>query len=393
MQLHCAVRKGWTTGIFHSLPELRAATDGYEGAEYEVFASKQAALKYMRPAGGEDDMILAYTDGSGNKDRYGWGVVVVDGTQDGVFGRGYYGFGSRAAYLYCGNIAGELTAALKAMEYALEQGFKRLVIRHDYDGVAGWAVGQYKGPSRIAQSYSSMVQRFRSQGLQLFFEHVPAHTGEWGNECAHRLAGLGAAGKTLPLSKDGLLVGPSRLPEKPPRQKPMPRSAGLRAQGPFAVLLDEDVEASCIESICSIADVLDKMYGAQRSDPTSVHTLVERALRQAIPQYDAIRAAGRRSAQVSKKAERPAATLSGTEAVQDLGGVIMKALHFARRASNLRLRDVAAACGISVLELGRLERGFVAFPDAVLLQRIAEVVGCGDMPELQYLADMERDLW
>ena len=118
-----AVRKGKKTGLFQTWDACRASVDGYPGAEYKSFLSVEEAQAYLnRPAdllpgarssagtdGGknEEDQVVAYVDGSFNKDigRYAFGCVLI--RPDGGIVR-ESGSGNDPESLQLRNVTGEM---------------------------------------------------------------------------------------------------------------------------------------------------------------------------------------------------------------------------------------------------------------------------------------------
>ena len=73
------------------------------------------------------------------------------------------------------------------MHHALENGLEKIIIYHDYAGIAKWCTGDWKaekeGTKRYKQYYDSVKDR-----LAVRFVKVAAHTGDTYNEMADRLA-------------------------------------------------------------------------------------------------------------------------------------------------------------------------------------------------------------
>ncbi len=42
------------------------------------------------------------------------------------------------------NVAGEIKGAEAAMQYAIDEGIRRIIIYHDYEGIAKWCLGEWK---------------------------------------------------------------------------------------------------------------------------------------------------------------------------------------------------------------------------------------------------------
>lgn len=128
--------------------------------------------------------LTVYVDGSYNKDTkaYGYGMVIITDTE--TFSKNGCGIDTEGAW----NVAGEVTGAVKAIEYALENGYNELTICHDYDGIQKWADGEWKAKKKISSDYVKCVNNARQSGLIINFRWVKGHSGDPYNEQADRLA-------------------------------------------------------------------------------------------------------------------------------------------------------------------------------------------------------------
>lgn len=195
-----AVRKGNKTGIFTSWDECKESVNGYSGAEYKGFSTKEDAKAYL---GYKDDCraihvneekvdgildkesseAIAYVDGSYNKEKkiYGSGVVFIGNGIEKLSISGH-----DDVMLKMWNVAGEVTAAMIAIQKAIDDGYKKLTIYHDYTGIAGWANG-WRASEEGAKRYKEFVNK-KKEEIELVFEKVSAHTGVFYNEEADKLA-------------------------------------------------------------------------------------------------------------------------------------------------------------------------------------------------------------
>ena len=91
-----AVRKGKTTGIFYSWDECSASVNGYPGAEYKSFTTKEEANSYLGNSfavqieeekkdqkntalDGTESTLTAYVDGSFDPSigKYAFGCILL----------------------------------------------------------------------------------------------------------------------------------------------------------------------------------------------------------------------------------------------------------------------------------------------------------------------------
>jgi len=187
-----AVRKGNNPGIYTNWDDCKKAVDGYSGAEYKGFSTKEDAEKYLgisKPHSDEkeelkDSAAIAYVDGSYNKELnlYGSGIVFISSIEHNEFSR----TGSDPIMLKMWNVAGETEASMFAIQYAIDHGYKELTIYYDYTGIEGWANG-WKANEEGAKLYKSYVAAAKEK-IHLIFVKVDAHTGNTYNEVADQLA-------------------------------------------------------------------------------------------------------------------------------------------------------------------------------------------------------------
>ena len=190
-----AVRSGSQTGIFYSWDDCRRAVTGVKGAEYCGFYTLEEAEAYLK--GKEPQLIsdipecppetaIAFVDGSFDVEtfRYSFGCVMLypDGTSEEL-----NGVGNNPNAVSARNVAGELMGTMTAMKKAAEKGFRKLIIYHDYEGIAAWFQGRWKANSWSAVEYVRFTEVYR-RAMNISFVKVAAHTGNTLNEAVDRLA-------------------------------------------------------------------------------------------------------------------------------------------------------------------------------------------------------------
>jgi ribonuclease H-related protein len=80
--------------------------------------------------------------------------------------------------------------AMKALQYAVQNKEKQVVIFHDYKGVCYHAVGFWKRDNTLSEKYYNWMQTFfeKNSSIKVTFCKVDAHTGDDFNELADGLA-------------------------------------------------------------------------------------------------------------------------------------------------------------------------------------------------------------
>lgn len=141
------------------------------------------------------DGPIAYTDGSYNSmlGRYAYGTIIFPNPQDLTDQLQISGSGEVDEYKTANNVAGEVLGAVTAMEFALEQGWKKITIFHDYNGLAYWAKAmpgmtrRWQAKTPIAQYYQKRYDEL-SQMIDVDFFWVRGHSRDHYNDIVDALA-------------------------------------------------------------------------------------------------------------------------------------------------------------------------------------------------------------
>ena len=185
-----AVKRGMCPGIYSSWDECRALVDGFPGAEFKGFAKKEDAYDYLGISYEESyevisDCLEIYVDGSYDAvtNTFSYGMVVLK--------EGYeYTFSEKLedeemAKMH--NVAGEIKGAEAAMRYAVDNNEKRLVIYHDYEGIAKWCTREWKASKPGTQAYRDYYDSVKEK-VNIQFVKVKGHSNNKYNEMADKLA-------------------------------------------------------------------------------------------------------------------------------------------------------------------------------------------------------------
>ena len=226
---------------------------------------KEKKAKKQKRERRRQETVFAYTDGSGGRKRFGWGVLIQAPAEKGYTCTGYCGHKAPRKKMANSSSAGETEAALQAIRYALNHGYRRLVLYYDFVGVAEWAVCFDRPTMPVASSYWQSTMDLCAQGLTVEYRKVKAHSGNPGNVEADKLATMGSQGKSIPISSQGLPIE-AEIPD-PPRVKKKRKAMIITAA--TAGL------AECRNAMRHLAIALDHMYGCGNTARTGIDRLLE----------------------------------------------------------------------------------------------------------------------
>lgn len=195
-----AVRIGRNPGIYRTWSECQKQIMHYKEAEYKSFKTLKEAEQYLAagnvnaeiPDKGDippENECWAFIDGSFIADQkaYGYGGVLIYSDRQHAFNGG----SKDKALVELRNVAGEMSAAMRAVQDAIKNRMKKITLFYDYKGVRAWAKGEWKRNNEYTQSYHEYMQK-AAQRIAIEFVKVPAHEGIYYNEYADRLAKNGA---------------------------------------------------------------------------------------------------------------------------------------------------------------------------------------------------------
>lgn len=188
-----AVRKGITPGIFESWEACKQSVSGYSCAEYKSFKTREEAEVFLKgqstvfPAEEEskeqteDGYLPIYVDGSYNSvtEEFSYGMVVLLRDGEETFHRKFEDKELAAMR----NVAGEIKGAEAAMQYALDNGIKKIAIYHDYEGIAKWCTGAWKTNKEGTKAYRAFYEK-ASKEISVRFVKVTGHSGNRYNDMA-----------------------------------------------------------------------------------------------------------------------------------------------------------------------------------------------------------------
>jgi ribonuclease HI len=189
-----AVRKGRNIGVFETWEECKKSIDGYSNAEYKSFSDRENAELYLE--GKEqiekirsllkEDIVIAYVDGSYSDEhkKYSYGCVFITKDNDILRESGY---GDDPDFLKMKNIAGEILGVMHAVEWACNNGYKKIIINYDYEGIEKWYTGEWQAKNSEVKKYVEFMKKYNCF-TDIIFKKVTGHSGDRYNEMADELA-------------------------------------------------------------------------------------------------------------------------------------------------------------------------------------------------------------
>ena len=176
--------------IVNTWAECLTYVKGVKGAKYKSFENILDAESYLNEGNrmlkkSDDnypkDCLHAYVDGSYSisDGRYAYGLVCV---RNDIVEYIENGAEKDTSEKNIRQIAGELKGAIRAAEYAISKGEKKLVIFHDYEGIAHHATGAWARNEQSSIEYHEKMQELMKKGIELIFVKVDSHTGDLFNE-------------------------------------------------------------------------------------------------------------------------------------------------------------------------------------------------------------------
>lgn len=195
-----AVKTGKTPGVYETWAECQNQINGFSGAVYKGFETKEEALAFIGGDGREQKKLeetqaVAYVDGSYDSlvNAFSYGVVFFCNGQEMHFSKKF--IDDDLAEM--NNVAGEIKGAEAAIQYCLDNNISSVTIYHDYEGIAKWCNGDWKARKAGTIAYADFYKEASSK-VCVQFVKVKGHSGDRYNELADKLAkealGIGCSG-------------------------------------------------------------------------------------------------------------------------------------------------------------------------------------------------------
>lgn len=188
-----AVKNGRKTGIFNTWDECKAQVDGFSGAVYKSFKTREEAEHYIGniQASKEntdylnDEVMTVYVDGSYNNitGKFSYGLIAFKGEETIRDCKAF----DDAELAAMRNVAGEIKGAEAGINLAITKGCKAVRVYHDYEGIAKWPLGEWKANKKGTIAYKKFYDEKKAD-IDISFHKVTGHSGDVYNDEADRLA-------------------------------------------------------------------------------------------------------------------------------------------------------------------------------------------------------------
>ena len=126
--------------------------------------------------------LKAYVDGSFLDNRVAYGAVVLLEEQMLIE---FSGIVSDPNYQHARQVAGELMAVGKVIQWCVANSVTEVSIFYDYEGIEHWVTGKWKAKQILTQRYRDFVVK---SNVKINWIKVAAHTGVYWNEYVDSLA-------------------------------------------------------------------------------------------------------------------------------------------------------------------------------------------------------------
>ena len=185
-----AVKIGKTPGVYETWAECQNQINGFSGAVYKGFLTKEDAMAFVdgnngRQETNEETQAVAYVDGSYDSatNAFSYGMVFFYNGQEMHFSKKIID----NSLAEMNNVAGEIKGAEAAMQYCLDNNITNVTIYHDYEGIAKWCNGDWKAKKAGTIAYANFYKEISSK-VYVQFVKVKGHSGDYYNELADKLA-------------------------------------------------------------------------------------------------------------------------------------------------------------------------------------------------------------
>ena len=121
-------------------------------------------------------------DGSYQNGMTGFGAII---RKEGKVIQKLYGLVDENDVEGSRQIAGELRAAMEALEWCEKNSINEITLYYDYNGLRKWAKGEWKAKKNVSKYYAEYMKDVK---IKINWVKIKSHTGVYWNEQADKLA-------------------------------------------------------------------------------------------------------------------------------------------------------------------------------------------------------------
>lgn len=190
-----AVKGNGEKHLFTDWDACKEFTAGKKGYKFKSFSTKEEAEFYLEDKDYAENAVaedlkngyaVAYTDGSFEESAgaYSFGALVFspDGGK-----ASFCDSGKNPDFISSRNVAGEVLGVIESVKWAFLNGYDKLKIYHDYEGLSAWATGLWQARGAVSLYYVERLKRY-SDAVKITFEKVKGHSNNSYNEAVDKLA-------------------------------------------------------------------------------------------------------------------------------------------------------------------------------------------------------------
>lgn len=200
-----AVKKGHEIGIFQDWDTCFKQIHGFKGSMYKGFETLEEAENYMKNQIAiqseryeteeevfsklKEGEMIAYVDGSnlGDGSAFSYASVIFYKKNGKEIKTSLSGKNSTDTFLSYRNVAGELFASVKTVNFAIKLGLRKISMYHDYSGIRHWALAEWQTKNDLSKYYRKYMDKFLKE-INVEFVKTDGHTGDKFNEEVDELA-------------------------------------------------------------------------------------------------------------------------------------------------------------------------------------------------------------
>lgn len=191
-----AVKKGRNPGVYESWDECKSQVNGFPNAVYKSFPTYEEANNFIvgitsiedskKTIQQEKSDITAYIDGSydDKKKLFSYAGIIFFKDEKRI----EFAFAdSDTTLVELRNVAGEIKAAMYAINIAIENKAKSIDIYYDYMGIESWANKEWKAKNSFTKHYVDYIDAVKPK-INIYFKKVKSHSGNKYNDEVDLLA-------------------------------------------------------------------------------------------------------------------------------------------------------------------------------------------------------------